>query len=88
MALTGGDKTFKQHTGQGVLAAVPFGVPLRAEGKKLEKLFQLLTDYLRKQQDNAGYIEVNTPDVMDRELWKISGHWQNYQQHMFTTGGD
>lgn len=49
------------------------------------KLFQLLTDYLRKQQDNAGYIEVNTPDVMDRELWEISGHWQNYQQHMFTT---
>lgn len=49
------------------------------------KLFQLLIDYLRKQQDDAGYIEVNTPDVMDRELWEISGHWQNYQQHMFTT---
>lgn len=49
------------------------------------KLFQLLTDYLRQQQDDAGYIEVNTPDVMDRELWEISGHWQNYQQHMFTT---
>ncbi|MGQ1309246.1 threonine--tRNA ligase [Acinetobacter baumannii] len=49
------------------------------------KLFQLLTDYLRQQQDDAGYIEVNTPDVMDRELWKISGHWQNYRQNMFTT---
>ena len=49
------------------------------------KLFQLLSDYLRQQQDDAGYIEVNTPDVMDRELWEISGHWQNYQQHMFTT---
>ncbi|NUF14628.1 threonine--tRNA ligase [Acinetobacter lactucae] len=49
------------------------------------KLFQLLTDYLRQQQDDAGYIEVNTPDVMDRELWEISGHWQNYRQNMFTT---
>lgn len=49
------------------------------------KLFQLLTDYLRHQQEEAGYIEVNTPDVMERELWEISGHWQNYQQHMFTT---
>ena len=49
------------------------------------KLFQLLSDYLHQQQDDAGYIEVNTPDVMDRELWEISGHWQNYQQHMFTT---
>ncbi|WP_445116179.1 threonine--tRNA ligase [Acinetobacter sp. WZC-1] len=49
------------------------------------KLFQLLTDYLRRQQDDAGYIEVNTPDVMDRELWEISGHWQNYRQNMFTT---
>lgn len=49
------------------------------------KLFQLLTDYLSQQQDDAGYIEVNTPDVMDRELWEISGHWQNYRQNMFTT---
>lgn len=49
------------------------------------KLFQLLTDYLRQQQDDAGYIEVNTPDVMDRELWEISGHWQNYRQNMFIT---
>ena len=47
------------------------------------KIFQLLTGYLRHQQEEAGYIEVNTPDVMDRELWEISGHWQNYKQQMF-----
>lgn len=47
------------------------------------KIFQLLTGYLRHQQEDAGYIEVNTPDVMDRELWEISGHWQNYKQQMF-----
>jgi len=49
------------------------------------RLFRTLTDYVRERQDEAGYIEVNTPDVMDRALWETSGHWQNYQEHMFTT---
>jgi threonyl-tRNA synthetase len=48
-------------------------------------LFQQLITYMRKRQHAAGYIEVNTPDVMDRSLWEISGHWQNYRQNMFTT---
>jgi threonyl-tRNA synthetase len=48
-------------------------------------LFQALIQYMRLRQDEAGYVEVNTPDVMDRSLWEISGHWQNYRQNMFTT---
>ncbi|MBI1906872.1 MAG: threonine--tRNA ligase [Rhodocyclales bacterium] len=48
-------------------------------------LFQSLINYMRERQDAAGYVEVNTPDVMDRSLWEISGHWQNYRQNMFTT---
>ncbi|MEM1081264.1 MAG: threonine--tRNA ligase [Pseudomonadota bacterium] len=48
-------------------------------------LFLQLIDYMRKRQTDAGYIEVNTPDVMDRSLWEISGHWQNYRENMFTT---
>ncbi|MCS2608511.1 threonine--tRNA ligase [Halomonas dongshanensis] len=48
-------------------------------------LFQQLIGYMRRRHDGAGYIEVNTPDVMDRSLWQISGHWQNYRDHMFTT---
>lgn len=48
-------------------------------------LFQQLITYMRKRQQAAGYIEVNTPDVMDRSLWEISGHWQNYRHNMFTT---
>ncbi|NWA27437.1 threonine--tRNA ligase [Pseudomonas gingeri] len=48
-------------------------------------LFQQLIGYMRKRQEHAGYIEVNTPDVMDRGLWETSGHWQNYRDHMFTT---
>jgi len=48
-------------------------------------LFNQLINYMRKRQDDAGYIEVNTPDVMDRSLWETSGHWDNYREHMFST---
>lgn len=48
-------------------------------------LFQELFAYMRRRQQDAGYVEVNSPDVMDRSLWEISGHWQNYRDHMFTT---
>ncbi len=48
-------------------------------------LFQLLINYMREQQERAGYVEVNTPDVMDRSLWETSGHWFNYRENMFTT---
>jgi threonyl-tRNA synthetase len=48
-------------------------------------LFRKLLDYMRFRQDNADYIEVNTPDVMDRSLWETSGHWGNYRENMFTT---
>jgi threonyl-tRNA synthetase len=48
-------------------------------------LFQKLIAYMRERQENAGYVEVNTPDVMDRALWETSGHWFNYRENMFTT---
>ncbi len=48
-------------------------------------LFQSLISYMRLRQEQADYVEVNTPDVMDRALWETSGHWQNYRQNMFTT---
>ncbi len=48
-------------------------------------LFQDLINYMRRRQNEAGYEEVNTPDVMDRSLWELSGHWMNYRDHMFTT---
>ena len=40
---------------------------------------------MRRRQSQAGYLEVNSPDMMDRGLWETSGHWQNYRDHMFTT---
>ena len=48
-------------------------------------MFNKLIEYMRRRQEVAGYVEINTPDVMDRSLWETSGHWQNYREHMFTT---
>ena len=48
-------------------------------------LFLELLAYMRKRQEAAGYVEVNTPDVMDRSLWETSGHWFNYRENMFST---
>lgn len=42
-----------------------------------------LQDYMRRKQRAGGYVEVNTPQVVDRKLWEQSGHWDKYQEHMF-----
>ena len=47
------------------------------------RLFQTLIGYMRTRQEEAGYVEVNSPDIMDRALWETSGHWQNYRASMF-----
>ena len=48
-------------------------------------LFQTLIAYMRRQQTRAGYAEVNTPDMMEKHFWELSGHWENYGENMFTT---
>ena len=48
-------------------------------------LFQSLIDYMRDRQTEAGYVEINTPDIMDRGLWEKSGHWEKFGENMFTT---
>jgi len=48
-------------------------------------LFQTLISYMRRRQQQAGYVEVNTPQVLDRALWETSGHWQTYRENMFVT---
>jgi len=48
-------------------------------------LFQNLIGYMRQRQNEAGYLEVNTPELMDRSLWEASGHWESFGEHMFTT---
>ena len=49
------------------------------------KLFQSLINYMRKRQDQSGYIETNTPDLLDISLWESSGHWEKFGESMFTT---
>ncbi len=46
-------------------------------------LFQTLISYMRRRQQAAGYVEVNTPQVLDKSLWETSGHWAWYQENMF-----
>jgi threonyl-tRNA synthetase len=48
-------------------------------------LFQNLIAYMRRAQQRAGYVEVNSPDMMEKHFWELSGHWENYGENMFTT---
>jgi len=49
------------------------------------ELFQTLINYMRKRQDQAEYVETNTPDLLDKSLWETSGHWEKFGGSMFTT---
>jgi threonyl-tRNA synthetase len=48
-------------------------------------LFQILENYIRRRQTAAGYMEVNSPQLMDKELWVTTGHMQAYRDMMFLT---
>ena len=48
-------------------------------------LFETLIAYMRRAQNRAGYQEVNSPDMMEKHFWELSGHWENYGENMFTT---
>jgi threonyl-tRNA synthetase len=46
-------------------------------------LWRMVETYMRRRLASAGYIEVRTPQVLDRVFWEKSGHWTNYREHMF-----
>jgi threonyl-tRNA synthetase len=48
-------------------------------------LKNLLLDYWRKVHEREGYVEISTPIMLRRELWEVSGHWDNYRDTMYTT---
>ncbi len=48
-------------------------------------LFQNLIDYMRMRQHEAGYLEVNTPELMDLSLWEASGHLETFGENMYTS---
>ncbi|MFQ5785623.1 MAG: threonine--tRNA ligase [Alphaproteobacteria bacterium] len=51
-------------------------------------LYRLLTGYMRSKLNAAGYLEVHTPQLVDRSLWEASGHWEKFREHMFVTESD
>ena len=48
-------------------------------------LFQVLENYIRRRQTDAGYVEVNSPQLMDSSLWVASGHMATFRENMFLT---
>ena len=48
-------------------------------------LFQTLIGYMRRRQEANGYVEVNSPDMMEKKLWEQSGHWEKFGENMFVT---
>jgi threonyl-tRNA synthetase len=47
-------------------------------------LYRLLQNYIRDKISAEGYVEVNTPQLLDRSLWEASGHWSKFHENMFT----
>ena len=48
-------------------------------------IYRNLRNFVRDKLQSNGYIEVNTPQVIDRKLWEASGHWDKYRENMFIT---
>jgi threonyl-tRNA synthetase len=46
-------------------------------------LFRIIEDYVRMRLDGAGYLEVRSPQLLDRSLWQASGHWEKFHENMF-----
>lgn len=51
-------------------------------------VFTQIQDYMRRRQRAGGYVEVNTPQVVNRRLWEESGHWEKYRENMFVVEVD
>ncbi|MES1992079.1 MAG: threonine--tRNA ligase [Pseudomonadota bacterium] len=52
------------------------------------RIYTLVQDYIRDLLRRNGYQEVNTPQIVDRSLWERSGHWEKFQDAMFTTASE
>ena len=46
-------------------------------------LYRTVEDYMRRRLEAGGYVEVKTPQLIDRSLWEASGHWEKFREHMF-----
>lgn len=66
---------FMSEYGPGFPFFLPKGMVLR----------NTLIDLWRAEHDKAGYVQIDTPIMLNRELWEISGHWFNYRENMYTS---
>ncbi|MEA2016371.1 MAG: threonine--tRNA ligase [Actinomycetota bacterium] len=48
-----------------------------------KRLIDIILDYWKEEHRKEGYMEVNTPIILSNELWKASGHWDNYKENMY-----
>ena len=48
-------------------------------------IYRQLQNYVRERLEENDYLEINTPQVVDRKLWEASGHWDKYRENMFIT---
>lgn len=48
-------------------------------------IWQQIEQYMRHILAGNGYVEIRTPQVLDRSLWESSGHWENFRENMFIT---
>ncbi|MDA0304896.1 MAG: threonine--tRNA ligase [Proteobacteria bacterium] len=51
-------------------------------------LYRTVQEYMRKRLEDGGYVEVNTPQLVDRGLWEDSGHWEKFRENMFVAEVD
>ncbi len=51
-------------------------------------LYRTIESYIRARLERAGYVEVHTPQLLDRSLWEASGHWEKFRQNMFTVADE
>ena len=51
-------------------------------------LYRIIEQYVRRVQEKYGYVEVKTPQLVDRELWEMSGHWDKFRENMFVFQDD
>ena len=51
-------------------------------------LYRGVQDYMRRRLEAAGYVEIKTPQLMDRKFWEASGHWDKYRENMFISSID
>lgn len=52
------------------------------------RLYQIIEQYMRAKLRKNNYLEIKTPQILDRSLWEKSGHWGHYQENMFTTSSE